>query len=62
MTSAMTSRRRFLSHGAQTLGLLTWLGGRPDRAPAADDPAKRPATGSASASRLIERGIGFLRP
>jgi squalene-hopene/tetraprenyl-beta-curcumene cyclase len=62
MTSSATSRRQFLGHGAQALGLLAWTGGHPDRAFAIEDPAKSAASGSASASNLIERGIAFLRP
>jgi squalene-hopene/tetraprenyl-beta-curcumene cyclase len=62
MTSDTTSRRRFIGHGAKTLGLLAWMGSRPNFALAADDPTKGVSTDSASASRLIERGIAFLRP
>jgi squalene-hopene/tetraprenyl-beta-curcumene cyclase len=62
MTSATTSRRRFLGRGAQTLGLLAWMGGRPDRSLAADDAARGAAPGPESSARLIERGIAFLRP
>jgi squalene-hopene/tetraprenyl-beta-curcumene cyclase len=57
-----TSRRRFLGRGAQTLGLLAWMRGRPERALGAYDGAKTAASASASAAKLIERGIAFLRP
>jgi squalene-hopene/tetraprenyl-beta-curcumene cyclase len=61
MTRATTTRRRFLGRGAQTLGLLTCLGGRPDRLLAADDPAQGAADPD-SAAKLIARGVTFLRP
>ncbi len=54
MTRETTTRRRFLGRGAQTLGLLACVGGRPDRLLAADD--------AASAANLIARGVAFLRP
>jgi squalene-hopene/tetraprenyl-beta-curcumene cyclase len=38
------------------------MGGRPDRVLGADDAARSASAGSGSATKLIERGIGFLRP
>jgi squalene-hopene/tetraprenyl-beta-curcumene cyclase len=59
----MTSRRRFLARGAQTLGLLAWMGSRPDEGFGADDDdrAQGAAADAESATRLIERGVAFLR-
>jgi squalene-hopene/tetraprenyl-beta-curcumene cyclase len=54
MTRATSTRRLFLGRGVKTLGLLTCVGGRPDRLLAADD--------AASAANLIARGVAFLRP
>jgi squalene-hopene/tetraprenyl-beta-curcumene cyclase len=58
---AMSSRRRFLGHGMQSLGLLAWMGRRPARAEGTDD-ASLAASTSESARKLTERGIAFLRP
>lgn len=58
MSLASTTRRRFLGHGAQALGLAAALGGRPI-AILADEPASKD---SASADQLIARGVNFLRP
>jgi squalene-hopene/tetraprenyl-beta-curcumene cyclase len=60
MTPANTTRRRFLGRGAQTLGLLALLDGRPAAALADDGQAK--AGDAASAATLIDRGVTFLRP
>jgi len=60
--SATTSRRRFLGHGMQSLGLLAWAGRRPARADGADDAAKAAGSSSESARTLTERGVAFLRP
>jgi squalene-hopene/tetraprenyl-beta-curcumene cyclase len=62
MTSAATSRRQFLGRGAQALGCLAWLGGPPHHARAADDPIGDKAADPSSATKVIERGIAFLRP
>jgi squalene-hopene/tetraprenyl-beta-curcumene cyclase len=62
MTTATTTRRRFLGRGAQTLGLLAYLGGRSQPTLAADDPAKGSASEPAAAEKLIARGVTFLRP
>jgi squalene-hopene/tetraprenyl-beta-curcumene cyclase len=56
-----TSRRRFLGRGAQTLGLLAWMGGRSVPAAAMDDASQTSST-VPSAAKLTERGIAFLRP
>jgi squalene-hopene/tetraprenyl-beta-curcumene cyclase len=58
---AMSSRRRFLGHSMQSLGLLAGMGGRPARALGTDD-ASLAASISESARKLTERGIAFLRP
>src|SRR5579883_2852599 len=62
MTSATTSRRRFLGRGAQSLGFLAWMGSRPDRSFGASVAAQAAAPQPESAAKLIERGIAFLRP
>ncbi len=64
MTPATTTRRRFLGRGAQTLGGMALLGGRPARTLAGDDPAKAQGAAAepASAAKLIDRGVAFLRP
>ncbi len=59
---ATTSRREFLGHGVQALGLLAWAGHQPAQALAEDDVAKSAASTSDSARKLTERGIAFLRP
>jgi squalene-hopene/tetraprenyl-beta-curcumene cyclase len=61
MTPAITTRRRFLGRGAQTLGLLALTGGRPVRS-LADDGQEKEAGDPASAAKLIDRGVTFLRP
>jgi squalene-hopene/tetraprenyl-beta-curcumene cyclase len=61
MTPAITTRRRFLGRGAQTLGLLALMGGRPVRTLADDNQAKEGAD-PASAAKLIDQGVTFLRP
>jgi squalene-hopene/tetraprenyl-beta-curcumene cyclase len=61
MTSATTSRRRFLGRGAQALGFLAWLESLPDRARAADEPDKARVADRPSVAKLTERGIAFLR-
>jgi squalene-hopene/tetraprenyl-beta-curcumene cyclase len=58
----MTSRRRFLEHAAGTLGLLAWAGWRPAGAFARWDDSKETDPAAASAVKLIERGVAFLRP
>ncbi len=60
--SATTTRRRFLGHGMQSLGLLAWAGRRPARADGADDAAKAAGSSVESARTLTERGVAFLRP
>jgi len=60
--SAPNSRRRFLGHGMQSLGLLAWVGLKPARAQGADDAAKAAGSSSESARTLTERGVAFLRP
>ena len=62
MTSATTSRRRFLSRGTQALGCLAWMGSRPDRSFGAFGAAQGAAPHPETAARLIERGVAFLRP
>ena len=61
MTRKTTTRRRFLARGAQTLGLLAFMGGRPVRILADDGPVKD-AADPATATKLIDRGVAFLRP
>jgi squalene-hopene/tetraprenyl-beta-curcumene cyclase len=61
MTPATTTRRRFLGRGAQALGLLAGLGGRPARLLAAGPSQGAPAE-AATAEKLIARGVAFLRP
>src|SRR5271169_3880115 len=61
--SATTSRRWFLGQGAQTLGLLAWMGRQPALAEGTDETAKKAGTPtSKSTAKLIERGVAFLRP
>ena len=60
--SATTSRRRFLGHGMQSLGLLACVGRRPARAEGSDDAAKAAGSSSESARTLTERAVAFLRP
>ena len=62
MTSATTSRRRFLGRSAQGLGFLAWMGNRPDRSFGADLAAQGAAPQPESGAKPIERGIDFLRP
>jgi squalene-hopene/tetraprenyl-beta-curcumene cyclase len=62
MTPASTTRRRFLGGGAQALGLLTCIAGRPGRVLAGGAPPQEAASGPASAETLIARGVTFLRP
>ncbi len=63
MTPVPSSRRRFLGHGARTLGLLACAGAsRPGRLLADDDAAKPGAADPAEAAKLIARGVTFLRP
>jgi squalene-hopene/tetraprenyl-beta-curcumene cyclase len=61
MTPATTTRRRFLGRGAQALGLLAGLGGRPARL-LADGPSQGAPAEAATAEKLIARGVAFLRP
>jgi len=56
-----TSRRRFVGTTAHTLGILALASRNPVWAQNANDSPKT-ATGSPSATTLIERGIAFLRP
>ena len=58
--SGTSSRREFLSHGGQALGLLAWAAQQPLQVLAGDDAAT--SSTSDSARRLTERGIAFLRP
>jgi squalene-hopene/tetraprenyl-beta-curcumene cyclase len=60
--SATTSRREFLGHGVQTLGLLAWAGQQPAEVLAIDDAAKDATSTNELARKLTERGINFLRP
>lgn len=61
MTPESRSRRQFLGQGARTLGLLACAGAvRPGRL-LADDAKAAPAD-PAEATRLIDRGVAFLRP
>jgi squalene-hopene/tetraprenyl-beta-curcumene cyclase len=62
MTFGTTSRRRFLECGASGLGFLAWASSGPDGTALADVDAGRAPAGPAEATRLIERGIAFLRP
>jgi squalene-hopene/tetraprenyl-beta-curcumene cyclase len=57
--SATTSRRQFLGHGMQSLGLLAWTGGL---AANASDGVPKSTGGVADTARtLMERGVAFLR-
>jgi squalene-hopene/tetraprenyl-beta-curcumene cyclase len=60
MSPSTTTRRRFLGRGAQGLGLLAFLGGRPAWT-LADDGRASGAADPASAAMLIDRGVAFLR-
>jgi squalene-hopene/tetraprenyl-beta-curcumene cyclase len=62
LMSATTSRRRFLGHGMQSLGLLAASGWRPSWAREADDATKAAGSSKETAPALTARGIAFLRP
>lgn len=55
MRPAKSTRRRFLSRGAQGLGMLAAISASPGALLAADSPAQ-------GAEALIARGVAFLRP
>jgi squalene-hopene/tetraprenyl-beta-curcumene cyclase len=58
----LTSRRLFLRHAMSTLGLTAWAGSAPSRAVAWWDASEKSDAVATAAAKLIEQGVGFLRP
>jgi squalene-hopene/tetraprenyl-beta-curcumene cyclase len=56
-----TSRRKFLSDAASTIGFATLAGWAPSRALAQSDDSLKGESDASSAAKLIERGVAFLR-
>jgi len=57
-----TSRRRFLTHTASTLGFAAIAGSAPSRAVEWSDDTEKSDPVATSAAKLIARGVAFLRP
>src|SRR5262249_13898120 len=62
MMSATSSRRKFLTRGMQSLGLVACAGGRAVWGRRADDPIGAAGSSAESARKMMARGIAFLRP